>query len=1050
MYIENLTEIDLFIAYKKVKFELFKDKNSVTTIDLFEYERELVSNINILYKDIEKNGLKNITCSDYYEVPKSLEIKDAQTDKKPKDSKVHFYTSSMDHHKLSEEKFNDIELKFRKVINANINFHIISALWIAKIGQHIDSKFGNNIYGSRLIRIKPSITTSCEYDVANQEYNQDSPKIFEPYHHKYKSWRNNSFKSIRELHKTSSVVAITMDITSFFHTVKLNEFVTDEFYKEFELDMLFKSEPTLKKFHEDFVANLNKWNKSISEDNKISDGLPIGLSASYVLANAVMRGFDKKIEDNLAPTYYGRYVDDILLVFPDNGNLKNGEDVIKYLLSKGVIEEKKSEEGIMDLGYKYFILKKAKQKIFYLDKNADLSIIDGIEAEINSVSSEWRFMPDIGNDKSSLLEKVIGFYADGEEFNDALRKIDATTIKRLGLSLLISHTHSLNQYVHPKEWKEQRYKIYDLIENHIFMPQNFFSSFSFIPQIFRLMIHSEDGERAYCFLEKVFLLIDEFNNRKDIATLIPSNGKNINFSKFEEYSIYLLQEVFTESFNVLNKMHKRYSKKIIDLLFYKKILYKSTKTKFIDYYNAMNKKETKKDMLDFNNIYIPEDYLDEKILKEINAYLFLRDLSFDGYAVSSTEYVLTQNKKSLFSSIINKYRGYIDFDITLYDKREAFLVCIDHFNRQLSKKNKSNMPLIFPTRLFSVVDISIVSSLSEYSYGLFKYYVNYLRGNHSLINDLEINSEESPLPFIDIQNKYLEKAKTINIAITNFEVRDDYWRQSVVQKPVKTIERYNQISQIVKEAVKKRPDYLVLPELAMPQEWAWLISKKLLSNHISLITGVEYIHSSRGKDKIVHNAIMKFLIADDIGFNYMRFYRQDKIEGAHEETKELKSIANIELHPHPDNKQKNIYKHGNFYFSSLICNELTDIENRMNLRGKIDALFAIEWNRDIKSFNALVESASLDIHSYIIQVNNRKYGDSRIRAPFSKDYKRDIVQVRGGKHDYLIVGEIDIEKLRDFQSHSVSPTSPFKPTPTGFEMLEERKKWKNEYDGDEE
>jgi len=1049
MSLESLTEIDLYIAYKKVKFELFKDKNNITTIHLFEYENDLVNNISDLFKEISKNGLKNITCADYYEIPKSLEIKDEQTDKKFKNSRVHFYSSSMEHHKLSEEKFNNIELKFRKVINANINFHIVSALWIAKIGQYIDSKFGNNIYGSRLLRIKPSIATSCEYDVGDQEYNLDSPKIFEPYQHKYKSWRNNSFESIRELHKTSSVVAITMDITSFFHTIKLSEFITDEFYKEFELDELFKSDSSLKKFHEDFIENLNKWNMSISENEKISDGVPIGLSASYILANAVMRDFDKKIEANLAPAYYGRYVDDILLVFPDNGSLKSGEDVIEYLLSKSVIEEKETEEGIKDLGYKYFILKKSKQKIFYLDKNADLSIIDGIEAEINSVSSEWRFMPDIGNDKSSLLEKIIGFYADGEEFNDALRKIDSTTIKRLGLSLLVSHAHSLNQYVHPKEWKEQRYKIYDLIENHIFIPQNFFSSFSFVPQMFKLMIHSEDGERAFCFLEKVFLQIHEFSNTKDITTFTQSNGKNIDFSKFEEYSVYLLQEVFTISFSVQNKMPKRYSKKIIDLLFYKNILYKDTKTKILNYYNNINIKESQKDLLDFDNIYIPEDYLNEKVVKEINAYLFLRDLSFDSYAVSSTEYVLTQNKKSLFASITKKYHNYISFDITLYDKGEIFIECINHFNTQLSKNNQSNMPLVFPTRLFSVVDISIISSLSENNYGLFKYYVNYLRGNHTTTSELDINRDED-FHIEQIEYKYLSKAKKINIAITNFEVRDDYWKQSVIEKPVKTIKRYNQISQIVKEAVKKRPDYLVLPELAIPQEWAWLISKKLLSNNISLITGVEYIHTRKKGIKIVHNSIMKFLIADDIGFNYMRFYRQDKIEGAHGESIHLREIANIELQPNFDNKVKNIYKHGNFYFSSLICNELTDIKNRMKLRGKIDALFAIEWNQDIKSFNALVESASLDIHSYVIQVNNRQYGDSRIRAPFSKDYKRDIVQVRGGKHDYLIVGEIDIEKLRDFQSHNISPAFPFKPTPTGFEMLEERKEWKNEYDGDEE
>lgn len=191
--------------------------------------------------------------------------------------------------------------------------------------------------------------------------------------------------------------------------------------------------------------------------------------------------------------------------------------------------------------------------------------------------------------------------------------------------------------------------------------------------------------------------------------------------------------------------------------------------------------------------------------------------------------------------------------------------------------------------------------------------------------------------------------------------------------------------------------------------------------------------------------MMMFLVSDDIGFKHIKFFRQDKTVGAHGEIKELFDIANIKLKAEEKYEEKNIYKHGNFYFSSLICNELTDIKNCYDLRGKIDALFVLEWNKDIKSFNALVESSALDIHSYVIQVNNRIYGDSRIRAPFTNDYERDIVQVRGGKHDYLIVGDIDIKSLRKFQSHNISPNKPFKPIPTGFKMLKSRETWSNEY-----
>ena len=122
---------------------------------------------------------------------------------------------------------------------------------------------------------------------------------------------------------------------------------------------------------------------------------------------------------------------------------------------------------------------------------------------------------------------------------------------------------------------------------------------------------------------------------------------------------------------------------------------------------------------------------------------------------------------------------------------------------------------------------------------------------------------------------------------------------------------------------------------------------------------------------------------------------------------------------------------------------LTDIQNRARLRGEIDNLFVIEWNKDVNSFSSYVESAALDIHSYVVQVNNRKYGDSRIRAPYKESFFRDIVQVKGGNHDYLIVGEIDIKSLREFQSHNISPKQPFKPTPTGFKMAKNREKWIN-------
>ena len=90
----------------------------------------------------------------------------------------------------------------------------------------------------------------------------------------------------------------------------------------------------------------------------------------------------------------------------------------------------------------------------------------------------------------------------------------------------------------------------------------------------------------------------------------------------------------------------------------------------------------------------------------------------------------------------------------------------------------------------------------------------------------------------------------------------------------------------------------------------------------------------------------------------------------------------------------------------LICSELTNIAYRAHLRGAIDALFVPEWNQDLHWFEALVESTSLDLHAYVAQANTLGFGDTRLRAPMKEIWDRDVVRLKGGSHDYFVVGEI--------------------------------------------
>ena len=100
--------------------------------------------------------------------------------------------------------------------------------------------------------------------------------------------------------------------------------------------------------------------------------------------------------------------------------------------------------------------------------------------------------------------------------------------------------------------------------------------------------------------------------------------------------------------------------------------------------------------------------------------------------------------------------------------------------------------------------------------------------------------------------------------------------------------------------------------------------------------------------------------------------------------------------PNGERAKPTLYGHRGFFFAALICSDLTNIAHRRDLRGEIDALFALEWNRDTKTFASLVESTANDLHVFVVQANNRRFGDSRIRAPASQDFERDVVQVKGG------------------------------------------------------
>ena len=71
------------------------------------------------------------------------------------------------------------------------------------------------------------------------------------------------------------------------------------------------------------------------------------------------------------------------------------------------------------------------------------------------------------------------------------------------------------------------------------------------------------------------------------------------------------------------------------------------------------------------------------------------------------------------------------------------------------------------------------------------------------------------------------------------------------------------------------------------------------------------------------------------------------------------------------------------------------------------------------------------MHCYCVQVNEAKYGDSRIVIPMHTE-ERDLARIKGGENASILVDEINIKELRDFQFMGHSRIE-FKPLPPQFD-----------------
>lgn len=1046
---------DLLVAYRKAKADCFFENTFPTAIKFAEYEQDLLANLNALLSRLKiDSGFENNEelLGDFRLLPKKL-----SADKRPgssEDGHVHF--SNPERAAESLFKHYDITPEFRIVGDFPVDAHIISALWINLIGHQFDSKFENSCYGARLKRVR---NDELFMEGDDKPFHINSIGSFVPYFQPYQKWRSDGLKAIRnELEKDRDVIAVSLDLKSYYHFIDPLAISGNALLEALELELTNEE----KAFSEQLARVLKKWAEGASKFGqsvggkkaRISGGLVIGLTCSRVISNALLHKWDRLVLEKLSPIHYGRYVDDMFLVLRDTGTITNSSDLMTFIQARmgiNFVSQSADNDKVWEInqgsdiqGETKISLQSDKQKLFVLQGRAGLDLLDSIEKEIYELSSEHRLMPSPDQLEHSTAAKVLSAAGSVGENADTLRRADGLTIRRLGWSLQLRHVETLARDLPPNQWKEQREDFYKFAHNHILRADNLFAHFNYLPRLLGFAISMNEWEHAEQIAVKSYRAIDALASEVGRGKKVRINGCDAKVLKdFWGYIKGTLTWLFIDAATRHHDPSKLFlgersgKKKRLADLFLNQIVVALT-----DFEALL---ELRFDVADFEKKAPLVASAD--LAKEAYKYI-LNSQAAEELVGKRDAKKETKILKLLGSS------GLIDVEIFEQFINSTRITRLGKVTKG-QKKNDSYLPYLFPTRPLSPAEIS---ELAPECVGLpsasgkaptfspavtWAKYTQVLRGvwikPTLLATEQDASNKESKR-----RNKYLkigtDRKEKVVVALTNLRTEDSDWAATACNKPNLSRKRYQKISKLVNDVLKlsPRPDYVIFPELSIPLHWLNSIAARLSASGISLIAGAEYKHS-RG-NKILSEAA---LVLADNRLGYPTFVKiwQPKLEPAVGEDKELTVKFGKEWDT-SIKSPKPVYIHNGVNFGVMVCSELQNSKARIRFQGAVDALMVLSWNRDLDTFASLIESAALDVHAYTILVNNRKYGDSRVRSPAKESFLRDIARLRGGDNDFVVAATLDVAALRAFQSRAKRWTEEgdkFKPVPEGFRILGDRK-----------
>ena len=233
--------------------------------------------------------------------------------------------------------------------------------------------------------------------------------------------------------------------------------------------------------------------------------------------------------------------------------------------------------------------------------------------------------------------------------------------------------------------------------------------------------------------------------------------------------------------------------------------------------------------------------------------------------------------------------------------------------------------------------------------------------------------------------------------------------------------------QIMEMGQTERPQVVVLPEFSFDKEYYGQLKKLSDKSGCVVIAGRNFLKAR--DDKIMNKAVVfvPYKWPNGQGNTAVSAFEFGKYFFAKIEEKFIHKLGYTPL-PYDKMYLVNTGRYGKMGLA--ICADFYDIERFAVYRGRIQHLFIIAYNKDVKSFYHLAEAISRIVFCNVVICNTGFYGGSIAFAPYREDYKRYIYRHEGGNLFTNQIVLLPVAALHYAQHHNEE--TEFRPQPPGF------------------